>query len=132
MSTDDLAEAKSVSLISLEPNSNSLTPADPTSLTPRQQALLSVDKSLSSDEFRPSNPEENGLVAEEAREIGSRDIIEVGEAVNGDLEAVGENPELSSEPFVGAGDSSEIAEPADAVVAWSPDDDHEHKRVKVR
>jgi hypothetical protein len=121
-----------VSLISLEPNSNSQTATDPTSITSRQQALLSLEKSLSSDDSGPSKPEENGLVEVEPKEIESRDITEACEAVNGDLEGVGENIEPSSEPFVGSGDSSEITEPADAVVAWSPDEDHEHKRVKVR
>lgn len=133
MSTDDIAEAKSLSLISLEPNTNSQIPTDPTSVISRQQALLSVDKSLSPDESGPPKSEENEEVEVVlAKDIESRDIIEACETVNGDLESVGENAEPPPEPFVGSADSSEIAEPADAVVAWSPDEDHEHKRVKVR
>ena len=132
MSTDDVAEAKSVPITSPEPNNTSQTSTDPSSATSRQQPSLSTDQLLPSDESGPFKLAENGHIEPEANEIESRDITEASEAVDGDLEVVGGSAEPSSEPFMGSGDSSEVTESAEGVVAWSPEEDHEHKRVKVR
>jgi len=54
--------------------------------------------------------------------VESRDITEAGG---------GEGTEPSSESFPEPGVSSETIEAAEGVLAWSPEEDHEHKRVKV-
>lgn len=73
-------------------------------------------------ESGPPKPAENGHADLEAKEVESRDITEAGG---------GEGTEPSSESFPEPGVSSETIEAAEGVLAWSPEEDHEHKRVKV-
>lgn len=105
---------------------------NPTTATSHEeQASLVVGQSHSSDESGSSKLVENGNIEQEAKEVGSRDITETNDVVKEEMETLGEGAEPSSESFAESGDSSETIETGEGVVAWSPEEDHEHKRVKV-
>jgi protein phosphatase-4 regulatory subunit 3 len=123
MSADDVTKKSA----STEPNDPD-KPTDPTSRTLREEQIT---ESHISNTSGPSKPAENGDVDQEVNEVGSRDITEAGDVVKRQIELSGEGVEPSSEPFVGSGDPLETPEGGEGVLAWSPEDDHEHKRVKV-
>src|ERR1700691_4926300 len=125
MSADDSAQKSA----STEPiNSQKSTYPTPATLR-EEQASLAVGESHSSGESGPST--EDGHVDQEAKEVESRDIMDAGEVAKAEIEVLGEGAEPSSESFAESGDSSEIPEAGEGVLAWSPEEDHEHKRVKV-
>jgi hypothetical protein len=100
----------------------------PISATLREEQI--TEESYISNTSGLSRPTENGDVDQKAREVESPDMTEGGGVVKGENEVVGEGAEPSSDPFVGCGDSLETSE-GEGVLAWSPEEDHEHKRVKV-
>jgi protein phosphatase-4 regulatory subunit 3 len=122
MSADDAAKKPA----SIEFNNTEKSSADPTSAPRREEHTIGGSHSLG--ESGLPKPAENGHAD---LEVESRDITEAGGVVKGEIEALGEGTEPSSESFLESGDSSETIEAAEGVLAWSPEEDHEHKRVKV-
>jgi protein phosphatase 4 regulatory subunit 3 len=125
MSADDAAKKPA----SIEFNNTEKSSTDPTSAPRREEQAIEELHSLG--ESGPPKPAENGHADLEAKEVESRDITEAGGVVKGEVEALGEGTEPSSESFPESGDLSETTEAAEGVLAWSPEEDHEHKRVKV-
>jgi protein phosphatase-4 regulatory subunit 3 len=124
MSADDAPKTS----VSLEPN-NEKSSAKSTSITTHEeQTPSSVGDTQSLRYSGSSEPAENGHVDQEAKEVGSRDVNQ--EIGGEEIETSGEGEPLS-ESFAESGDSLETTETAEGVLAWSPEEDHEHKRVKV-
>jgi protein phosphatase-4 regulatory subunit 3 len=123
MSADDAAK----NTVPIESNNTENSSTDPTSATPRE----AVGESHSFAESGSSKPAENGQNGHADQEVESCDITEAVEVVKGEIEAPDAGTEPSLESFTETGDPSEIAETAEGVLAWSPEEDHEHKRVKV-
>ncbi|KAF7970250.1 hypothetical protein HWV62_24502 [Athelia sp. TMB] len=125
MPTEDGAK----NLLSSEFNSNQS--ADP--LTPREQPA-GADTSDSAEQSNSLNtvakPVENGRVEEEVVEEGARAAAEPGEVVIEAAEVTTEG-DLSSESFGESQGLPDAIEPAPGVLSWAPEEDHEHKRVKV-
>lgn len=132
MSTDDAAK-NSTSLESINSTSKSI---DPTSATPHEQVPLSAEEapralvSGAPEQPGPSKAGENDNAEVQLKDLESRDITEAGE-VNGGAEAVSGTTQPPSELHGESGETLEAVEAADGVLAWSPEEDHEHKRVKV-
>jgi protein phosphatase-4 regulatory subunit 3 len=127
MSADDTAKKYAFT----EPNKIGKSTDHISATVAEEQASLSAGVLYSSSESEASKLAENRLLDQEAKEAESRDITEAGEVVKGDIEASGEGAEPSSESFAESVDSAETPEAGEGVLAWSPEDDHEHKRVKV-
>lgn len=75
-------------------------------------------------------PVENGTAVEEVQEPGARAAGEPAEVALEGAEVATEAAH-SSESFGESGESQETVEASEGVLAWAPEEDHEHKRVKV-
>lgn len=75
-------------------------------------------------------PVENGTAVEEGQEPGARAAGEPAEVALEGAEVATEAAH-SSESFGESGESQETVEASEGVLAWAPEEDHEHKRVKV-
>lgn len=118
-------------LASLEPNTNQS--ADPPAPTEPQAACTDAPGTPTGnvDDSKPlEKPIENGHPAEEVQENGARAAAEAREVVLEAAEVAVDAP-ASTESFGEAGESQEPLEAAEGVLAWAPEEDHEHKRVKV-
>lgn len=128
MSTDDAAD-KTLSLTLVELKDDTPTSQDTVSATSRDS--LNTGESLSLHDSGPSKPADNGQADQDIKEKESRDIPDTGEVANKEREGAVEGAEPSSGSFAESREPSEATESVDAVLAWSPEEDHEHKRVKV-
>lgn len=127
MRTDDGAK----NLASSEPNTNQS--ADPPAPLELQASCIGdpeATTAISKVSQTLEKPMENKHPVVEVQGNGARAAAEVGEVVMEGAESVGETL-VSSGPFVEPGESQEPLEAAEGVLAWAPEEDHEHKRVKV-
>lgn len=131
MSTDD-ATLKSVILTPLKSNNQTPKSTDSTPATSEEESPANVGQSDTSAEAGTSELAVNGEVKLEAKDTESHDTNGAVEVANGELKVAADAVDPLSEPFVGSGDSAEAIDPTGVVLAWSPEEDHEHKRVKVR
>lgn len=121
MRTDDGAQKPT----SLESNNKSVNLP-----TPREQTTGEGAVVVSTGDSDVSTPVGNGNVVEEVKEVGARVGTEPSEVIIEEAEVAGEATP-SSESFGESGESSETLEASDGVLTWAPEEDHEHKRVKV-